>query len=175
MNRLEHGVRQARIAALRMDASESVQELMASFAQDLLKEGVKVAGVTQGREQHPITGRRRVVLRDLRSGAHYPISQDLGPGSVACNLDTSELATACAAIEHAAQGGAELIIISKFSKQEAERGGLSDAFRAAITAKSAIVTAVSPHFLDEWSVFAGPLARFVEPDLDALHKWFQSL
>jgi hypothetical protein len=161
-----------RIAALRADAIEEPQALLEAFAQDLRKRGVAVAGVTQTRVLDAATGRRRIVLRDIVSGALWPISQDLGPGSVACNLDADGLARACASIESATRAGVDLVVISKFSKQEAERGGLADAFRAAISSGAPIVTAVSPHFLEEWSVFAGHLAHYVEPDLAALIDWW---
>ena len=159
------------IAALPAQDSASVQELMRHFAQHLVAEGVRVGGVTQARDD--AAGRSRIVLRDIHSGAHYPISQDLGPGSVACNLDTSELALACASVERAARDGAGLIVISKFAKQEAARGGLCDAFRAAMTARIPVVAAVSPHFRDEWRAFAGPLAEDVAPELDALIDWWR--
>jgi hypothetical protein len=161
------------IAALQGDPSEIVQALLESFGYELAARGVRVAGVTQTRIPDETTGRKKIALRDVATGALYPISQDLGPGSVACNLDTGELARACAAIEQAARRGVDLVIISKFSKQEAARGGLADAFRAAMIAKTPVVTAVSPHFLSEWREFAGPLAEFVEPDIGALSAWWE--
>jgi hypothetical protein len=159
------------IAALPAQDSVLVQDLMRRFARRLLDGGVRVGGVTQTRDEG--SGRGRIVLRDVQSGADYPISQDLGPGSVACNLDSSELALACAAVERAARSGAGLIVISKFAKQEAGRGGLCDAFRAAMSARIPVVAAVSPHFRDEWRAFAGPLAEDVAPELDALLDWWR--
>jgi nucleoside-triphosphatase THEP1 len=164
-----------RIAALRYEDSAAVQRLMASFASDLQRRGVAVAGVVQTRVEDAVTGRSRIALRDLESGAIYPISQDLGPGSSACNLDSGELALACAAIERAARRGADLIVISKFSKQEASRGGLCDAFRIAMATRTPVIAAVSPHFLEEWRAFAGHVAKFVEPSREALEAWWDDL
>jgi hypothetical protein len=165
----------ARIAALPGEPSADIQSLMARFARRLADAGMRVAGVTQTRSVDPVTGRSRIALRDLGTGALAAISQDLGPGSVACNLDSGELAQACAAIEQAAAAGLDLAVISKFSKQEAARGGFADAFRAAIAARVPVVTAVSPHYLDEWREFAGPLAEFLEPSAEALEDWWRRL
>jgi hypothetical protein len=162
-----------RIAALPGEPSAEVQSLMAAFARRLTAGGARVAGVTQTRIHDAATGRSRIALREIGGDALYAISQDLGPGSVACNLDSGELAQACAAIERAAAEGLDLVVISKFSKQEAARGGLADAFRAAIAAKVPVVTAVSPHYLDEWREFAGPLAEFLEPHERALDLWWR--
>lgn len=166
---------ETRIGALPGEASALVQALLADFAREIAEAGGRVAGVTQARALDEATGRSRIVLRDVTDGTLYSISQDLGPGSVACNLDTSELAQACASIERAVSTGADLVVISKFSKQEAARGGLADAFRAAIAAKVPVVTAVSPHYLAEWRSFAGPLAEFLEPTPEALATWWRGL
>lgn len=163
-----------RIAALPAEDSAHVQSLMQNFAEELIQSGARVGGVTQTRIADS-SGRSRIVLRDVVTGAFYPISQDLGPGSVACNLDSGELALACAAIEHAARGGAQLIVISKFSKQEAGRGGLCDAFRAAMTARVPVIAAVSPHYREEWRAFAGALAEDVVPERQALAAWWAKL
>jgi hypothetical protein len=161
------------IAALPGEHSEIVQPLLQRFAQELTARGFRVAGVTQIRVAGDAEGRKKIALRDVSGDALYPISQDLGPGSVACNLDTGELAQACAAIESAVSRTVDLAIISKFSKQEASSGGLSDAFRAAMVAQVPVATAVSPHYLDEWREFSGPLAEFVEPDIGALLAWWE--
>lgn len=160
-----------RIAALPAEDSAHVQSLMRTFAEELIASGVAVGGVTQTRG----ADRSGIRLRDVATGALYQISQNLGPGSVACNLDTSELALACAAIERAALGGARLIVISKFSKQEAGRGGLCDAFRAAMTARVPVIAAVSPHYREEWRAFAGPLAEDVAPERQALADWWSKI
>jgi len=160
------------IAALPGADSALVQPLMEDFARRQASAGRRVAGVVQARL--PDGGKGAIVLRNIATGALYPISQDLGKGSVACNLDTDGLASACAAVEEAARQGAELIVVSKFSKQEAGRGGLADAFRIAMAARIPIVTAVSPHYLDEWAAFAGPLAEFVTPDMAALERWWRN-
>jgi len=165
----------ARIAALSGEDSKAAQLAMQDFAASLRAQGLSVGGVVQDRLRDESTGRMRIVLRDLGDGAIYRISQDLGRGSVACNLDSGELAQACASVERAARKGVDLIVLSKFSKQEAERGGLCDAFRAAIYAKTPIVAAISPACLEEWAVFAGNLYRFVEPDRAALEAWWREL
>jgi hypothetical protein len=173
MTLLERARLQTPIAALPGEDSETVQALLENFAREIVLGGARVVGVTQARIPDETTGRKKIVLRDLTTGVLYSISQDLGPGSVACNLDTGELAQACGAIEQGIARGVDLVVISKFSKQEAARGGLSDAFRAAMVAKIPVATAVSPHYLEEWREFAGPLAEFVAPQRDALLAWWE--
>lgn len=164
-----------RIAAIEATDSAAAQALMQRFAEELSRAELRVAGLIQTSILDGATGRKRVALRDLATGKHYMISQDLGPGSVACNLDSDALAMACASVERMARDGADLIVISKFSKQEADRGGLADAFKAAISARIPILTAVSPFCVREWKSYAGPLAEFTPATIEGLRDWWRSL
>jgi len=81
---------------------------------------------------------------DLATGARIAISQDLGPGSTACNLDPGGVAMACAAAQRAIEQGADLVVLSKFGKLEAGHGGLCDAFAAAMAAETPVLTTLKP-------------------------------
>lgn len=164
-----------RIVALQGASGEVIQRLLADFAESLMHSGVRIAGVVEVAREGSRGACRSLGLRDLSTGAVIPISQNLGPGSTSCNLDAAGLAEACAAVERAIAGGAELVVLSKFGKQEVARGGLADAFRAAIAADLPVATAVSPAVSKEWSAFAGPLSGFVTANAGALHAWWSAL
>ena len=161
-----------RIAALQGASSSQIQALLANFAARVALNGHDVAGVVELATAKPNRGCRTFSLRDLSTGAIIPISQDLGPGSTACNLDTSGLAQACAAVERAIALGPDIVILSKFGKQEAECGGLADAFRAAVAAGLPVVTAVSPSLTEAWRGFAGPLSDYILADRGSLDAWW---
>ncbi|HYA79921.1 MAG TPA: DUF2478 domain-containing protein, partial [Methylocystis sp.] len=134
--------------------------------------GLRVAGVIEIACEREGGGCKRLSVRDLVSGEEIPISQELGAGSTACNLDPAGLITACGRVERAIDFGAEIVILSKFGKLEAARGGLSDAFRAAMLADIPVVTAVPAALNDEWERFAGPMSQFVEARAEALDAWW---
>ena len=81
-------------------------------------------------------------LVDLISGKAIGISQTLGSGAAACKLDASGLAEAAQAVTRAVQSEVELVIINKFSKQEAGGHGLRGEFAEAIMAGRPLLTAV---------------------------------
>ena len=162
------------IAALPADSSHDVQNLMEQFGDYLSELGLNVSGVTQHRKSSE-EKKSNIILKNYQSKESYLISQDLGPGSVACNLDSSQLAHACAAIERSITENSHLILISKFSKQEAARGGLCDAFRIAMSRGIPVLTTVSPYVAKEWTVFAGPLAENVSPSFDAILEWWNRI
>lgn len=133
-----------------------------------------MAGLVEIAECRAGGGCGRLAVRDLATGEEIAISQDLGAGSTACNLDPGGLARACAAAERAIALGVDVVVLSKFGKLEAARGGLSDAFRAAIAADVPVVTAVAPAMAADWARFAGPLSDNVEACAPALAQWWRA-
>ena len=162
-----------RIVALQGASTATIQGLLADFADKLTDQGLRVAGVIEIAECAEEGACKQLAVRDLASGASFSISQDLGAGSTACNLNPGGLAKACGLVETAIAAGADVVILSKFGKLEAARGGLCDAFRAAILADLPIITAVSPALSEEWSRFAGPLADYMVPRADRLDAWWR--
>ncbi len=161
-----------RIAALQGAASAQIQALLGDFAALVARQGFRVAGVVEMAAAQPAGGCRRLALRDLSTGMVTSISQNLGPGSTSCNLDAGALAEACAGVERAIAFGADLVILSKFGKQEAQRSGLTDAFRAAAAGGLPVLTAVSPAMTEAWHLFAGPLSVFLSADPESVAAWW---
>jgi len=161
-----------RIAALRGAPSAAMQTLLDEFARRRARAGLRVAGVVEDSDCAHDGACKHFRVRDLLSGETTSISQDLGRGSTACNLDPEALVKACGRIETAISQGADLVVLSKFGKLEAARSGLADAFRAAIEADLPILTVVSPAAAEEWELFAAPLFQFVDASCEALECWW---
>ncbi|MGA8170778.1 MAG: DUF2478 domain-containing protein [Methylocystis sp.] len=161
-----------RIAALSGSSSHAIQNILANFAQRRRGEGARVAGVIEEARCSEPGACKSLGVRDLVSGQTISISQNLGPGSQACNLDLSGLAKACALVEEAIDDGAEIVILSKFGKSEAARSGLYDAFKAAVFADIPIVTAVPAVMIGDWESFSVGLAQFVDCESAALETWW---
>ncbi|MFO1102443.1 MAG: DUF2478 domain-containing protein [Methylocystis sp.] len=161
-----------RIAALRGATSHELQGALSAFAREVQSQGFRVAGVIE-ESACGGGGCKSLSVKDIWSGETIPISQKLGAGSEACNLDPGGLALACGRIEAAISRGVDVVVLSKFGKLEASRSGLCDAFRAAILADVPVVTAVSLPVSRDWDCFAGELSEYVEPDIDALATWWR--
>ena len=161
-----------KIAALAGESRSANQTLLADFVQRRRAEGLRVAGVVEVARRSETGACGLLSVIDLATGASIAISQNLGPGSMACNLDPGGVAEACAAAQRAIEAGADLVVLSKFGKLEAARGGLCDAFAAAIDAELPIVTTVNPVMREEWTRFAGALFEDVFSSAEALEAWW---
>ncbi|MFD2184011.1 DUF2478 domain-containing protein [Rhodoplanes azumiensis] len=184
------------IAAIRGGPGTGASDVLIAFAQARMAEGLSVAGLVvapapdgttrggphshgghaHGGHGHGGHGGEACgcggALRDLASGEVIGTHQDLGPGSEACNLDTSGLARACAGVERQIAAGVDLVVLSRFGGQEAERGGLTAAFQAAVAAGVPVACVVTPKAEEAWAVFAGDLALMLPADLGALEAWW---
>jgi hypothetical protein len=163
-----------RIAALRGASSPLIQSTLFAFAQKLRDKGHRVAGVVEVSACEEEGHCKRLSVQNLASGETYPISQRLGAGSEACNLDPGGLALACGVVEDAIQSGVDVVVLSKFGKLEAARSGLCDAFRAAMIADIPVITAVSAPVAEDWDRFAGDLSEFVDAHVTALTAWWET-
>jgi hypothetical protein len=161
-----------RITALQGAASTVIQSLLSDFAEQLASSGLRVVGVVESAAD-PAPPCKSMALRSLDCNSMFSISQDLGPGSEACHLDPEGLVMACAAVQASIASGADVVILSKFGRQEAIGRGLSDAFGAAVAAGLPIITAVSPAMMDAWRNFAGELAECVQADAAQRPHWVE--
>jgi hypothetical protein len=161
------------IVALQGAASTVIQELLDELATRLAGMGLRVSGVIESSadKNKPC---KAMMLRSLDDNRVFSISQDLGPGSQACNLDPEGLVLACAAVQQSIARGTDVVILSKFGKQEATGGGLADAFGSAMSAGLPIITAVSPAMMEAWTRFAGPFAECVPADVARRPGWIEA-
>ncbi len=144
-----------RLAAILYRPADDVDALLADFAANLLKNGERIGGIVQ-RNLKDQEG-RQVSMRaiDLVTGRQIGISQALGSGSQACKLNTAGLAEACVAVSSAIASEVDLVIVNKFSQQEAAGGGLRNEMAEAILAGLPLLTAVSEKCIGAWKEFTG--------------------
>ncbi|MDO5621687.1 MAG: DUF2478 domain-containing protein [Paracoccus sp. (in: a-proteobacteria)] len=104
-------------------------------------------------------------------GADLPpirISQSLGSGSTGCRLLPEGLEQAAAEVE-ARLAGADLVILSKFAKQESFGRGFCSTIAAAIQAGVPVVLHVPAEYRTAFTDFAGDMAHETAPE--ALEGW----
>lgn len=118
-------------------------------------------------------GRMPGQLRNLAELRHFPIFQDLGPGSTGCALDGASLVAAGEQVRRDIAAGCDLVVLSKFGKFEAENGsGLLPAFIDAIAAGAMVLTSVAPKFMPAWGKFAEPYYVIIPAEPQAIETWW---
>ena len=146
----EHTAREMKMAALVYRDCDDPARVLQEVVSALRQRGVALAGaIERGESSCGMT------LELLPSGTQVPISQNLGPNSVGCRLDTVALADAAGMVRQALDASPALAVFSKFGKQEAEGHGLHDEMVTAAISGIPVLTAVKDRLLDRWSDFTG--------------------
>ena len=143
------------LAAIVYRPADDADDLLARFAADLIRRGRRLGGIIQRNTKGEAGQRERMEVIDLMTGKVVRICQDLGKDAAACKLNPAGLAEAATLVTRAIAAGVELVVVNKFSKQEAAGRGLRAEIAEAATAGLPLLTAVSDSCYDAWTSFTG--------------------
>ena len=164
-----------RLAAILYRPEDDIDTLLANFARDLLLAGEHIGGVVQQNVKDNSGKLVGMQLVDLMTDRSIGIFQPLGSGSSTCKLDTSGLAEATRAVTNAIAADVDLIIVNKFSKQEASGRGLRSELAEAVIAGRPVLTSVSEKCLDAWKEFTGDRGTMLLNARRVVDAWWQEV
>jgi molybdate transport system ATP-binding protein len=150
-----HDIDPNHLAAILYRPEDDVDALLADFASALLRDGERIGGIVQRNLKDEAGRSNGMLVIDLMTGRDISISQTVGSSATACKLDPAGLADASLAVSRAIAEGVDLIIVNKFSKQEAAGHGLRSELAEAIITGGPVLTAVPEKCLDAWKAFTG--------------------
>jgi nucleoside-triphosphatase THEP1 len=165
----------AALAAVLYGPADDADVLLAAFAQDLQRNGVRVGGIVQRNLRDGAGKKTGMDVLDLIEGHVISICQQLGSGSMACKLDAAGLAEAAMAVQRAIGAHVDLIVVNKFSKQEASGSGLRNELAGAIMSGIPVLTAVPEKCLADWRTFTGDCATTLPASRAAIDTWWRDL
>jgi nucleoside-triphosphatase THEP1 len=157
------------------DQSAAADAVLASAARVLAALGYRLAGAVQHNPTRPDRCRCDMVLEDLSTGRAVAISEDRGPAARGCRLDPAALEQLVGAAASGLETGADLLIVNRFGKREAEGCGFRAVIEQAVTSGIPVLVAVSAANLDSWNAFAGGLDQRLEPNLAPAIRWCRSV
>ena len=146
---------------------------LAALAKDLMDLGLALAGVVQTNSEQCDEGLCDMDVQVLPKGSVFRISQSLGKGARGCRLDPGALEQAVAEVAGTLDG-ADLLIVNKFGKHEADGRGFRPLIAEALARDIPVVLGVSKLSLAAFLDFVGGPADFVEPEATALQAWVEA-
>lgn len=170
-----HDLDPKRVAAILYHPQDDVDGLLADFAQNLVRSGERIGGVVQSNVKDGAGCKIGMQAVDLMTGAEISICQPFGSGAMVCKLDAAGLAEAAVAVARAIEADVDLVVINKFSKQEAAGEGLRDELAGAIAAGIPVLTAVPEKCFDAWNDFTGGIGTTLLCERGAIEGWWQDL
>lgn len=159
------------VAAIVHDHGDIADDLMRTLADELLAQGLRVRGLIMVAPPQGSPARAKRRLHDLHTGRDMQIFQDLGHGSTSCCLDVGMLAEATRCLREACEEGADLVMVSRFGRQEVAGGGFASEMLSLMAAGVPVLTILSAEFLDDWRRFTGGAAEELAADEAQLRDW----
>jgi nucleoside-triphosphatase THEP1 len=136
--------------------AERLDGVLAGLAGRLRADGVRLAGaVPHGCTGRPAGRRCQMLLEVLSTGRLVDITEDRGPEARGCRLSADALEQVVAASLAALDQGAELLIVNKFGRHEAEGRGFRQAIAAALECEVPVLVAVNDFHEADWRAFSG--------------------
>ena len=120
-----------RIAYVSLQGRGRTDQLIAEVADRLSVEGLRLAGTVQSNHERPNRKKCDMDLRVLPDGPIVRISEDRGELARGCILDSGALEQTVHEVERRLDG-ADILIVNKFGKREAEGKGLAPVIAEAL-------------------------------------------
>lgn len=163
---------QCDLAALVYGRDEQPDALLNQFVADLAGRGARIVGLIQGGHRNHAPQLSAMLVH---SGEDVELFQDLGSYAEGCRLDIGALTRAGQEIATALDGGADLLVINRFGKQEREGKGLLYLIDRALSADVPVLVAVPDHCFATWVRFAEGMSVKIPPTRLGLESWWRSV
>lgn len=162
------------LAALQAPGRGETNRLLSDLAAEARSRGLRVVGTVQ--VNHTIAGTHHcdMDVQVLPGGQVLRISQSLGTGSRGCRLDPSVLEQAVQLAGEALAEGADLLIVNKFGKHEAEGRGFRDLIAEALVQGIPVIVGLNDLNAEAFAAFAGDIAETLAPEPDVLLAWLSA-
>jgi molybdate transport system ATP-binding protein len=164
------------LAAIVYQRGAPLEEALAEVRDRLLARGdLRLGGVVPRSGESLSNGRSALLLDDIGQGDTIVISQDLGPGSTGCILDSDGLARARLRISEAIAAKPDLLFVGRYAKEEVAGHGIREEIGEAVLAGIPCIVAVEEKMLASWREFSGGEFTALPADAEAILGWVESL
>jgi nucleoside-triphosphatase THEP1 len=147
--------------------------LLAALARRLQMSGLRVCGSVQSNHERPGDHPCDMNIHVLPDGPVLRISQALGSGSKGCRLDPSVLEQAAQQVETRLSDGADVLIINKFGKHEAQGRGFCTAIANAVEKDIPVLVGLNDLNQSAFEAFAAGEAVHLAAQMDTLQAWIE--
>lgn len=161
-----------RLAAVGLPGKGETDRFLTDVVTRLEALGLRLAGTVQTNLARADRPRCDMDLRVLPDGPVLRISEDRGAAARGCRLDSGALEQAVVEVG-ARLDGADLLVLNKFGKREAEGRGLVPVIAQALEMGLPVIVGVNALNLPALRAFAEGLMLDLPPDIETVVAWVQ--
>lgn len=159
-----------KLAYVTLQGRGRIDALIAEVANLLASEGVRLAGTVQSNIERPDRRKCDMDLIVLPDGPVVRISEDRGDLARGCTLDSGALEQTVLAVQQRLDG-AQVLIVNKFGKREAEGHGLVPVIAEALELGLPVLIGVNGLNLAAFLAFAGEDVTPLNTEVMAISDW----
>lgn len=149
--------------------------LLIDFADDLCGSGRRLVGVIQcGRSCRAENPRLGAIMLPGRETVGL-VAHTEGCGAAACRLDDRRLGEIAKRLAAAMKDGADLVVINRFGRAEAEGRGLRELIGQALEVDIPVLVAVPERRFSDWIRFSDGMNVRLPCRREALDRWWRSV
>ncbi len=150
--------------------------VLASFAEELKSQGLKVGGLIQRPHFDERGVKDGIDAIAVDSGEHIPLKRPTQSDFVngVCSLDHAALTESTGALRRAINNRVDLMVVEKFGEQEQKGSGLADEILAAMAEGIPVLVLVPASAQEVWNQFSGGLADTLPCSRDAIAHWWSA-
>jgi Protein of unknown function (DUF2478) len=163
-----------KLAYVTLQGRGRIDALIAEVASVLTADGVRLAGTVQSNHERPDRRKCDMDLAVLPDGPIVRISEDRGDLARGCTLDSGALEQTVVAVQQRLDG-AEVLIVNKFGKREAEGKGLVPVIAEALERGLPVLIGVNGLNLAAFLMFAGEEVSALPTDAPSVANWCKSM
>jgi hypothetical protein len=163
-----------KLAYVTLQGRGRIDALIAEVATLLAADGVRLAGTVQSNHERPDRRKCDMDLVVLPDGPIVRISEDRGDLARGCTLDSGALEQTVVAVQERL-GAAEVLIVNKFGKREAEGKGLVPVIAEALERGLPVLIGVNGLNLAAFLMFAGEDVSALPTDAPSVANWCKSM
>lgn len=145
--------------------------ILFKLAKVLAARGLRCCGTVQINSERADAGPCDMDVQILPEGPVLRISQNLGRAARGCRLDPAALETAVGLVSARLDLGADVLIVNKFGKHEAEGRGFRTVIAQALSSGVPVLVGTNPLGLPAFQDFAEGMAIGLTPDCGELADW----
>ena len=162
---------QCDVAALVYETDDDPDALLRDFAAEVNADGIRAIGMIQAGQCADFS--LSAVL--IHNGETLLLAQDPEPNGNGCRLDLARLSKAGERVAAVLDHGADLLIVNRFGKREANGRGLAYLIDRALEADAPVIIAVSSEHFADWLKFSGGMSVKIRCDRQALETWWKTV
>lgn len=145
--------------------------ILFKLAKALAARGLRCCGTVQINSDRADSGPCDMDVQVLPDGPVLRISQDLGRSARGCRLDPAALESAVGLVSASLESGADVLIVNKFGKHEAEGRGFRNMIAEALSNGIPVLVGVNTLNLPAFEAFSQGLAIALPCESAVLADW----